>query len=116
MIIYPNMAFPSALFDKRGAAFGTADLDASPAPGDADLLPASRAAIDVMGPHLGKLALLPVSLAAQGCGQRQIFLIFRVPLGDIFGKNTEIIINQDRQGQPKPDIVSGKQGNNQKHS
>ena len=80
----------SALFDKCGAALRTADLNASLASGNADLLPARRALIDMVRPALDQQILLAVEGAAQLIGLIQIPLVLGGALIDVPGEHAEI--------------------------
>ena len=98
----------SAFLYKLCAALRTADTDLSFSFGDADLLPAFGADIDmVVFPLVGKLLLLVKPVAEPGCGI-QIPLVLRIPGRMVFGKHPEVCIDQENPEDPVQDAASHK--------
>ena len=87
-----NLYLPkfSASFYKFCSAFWTSDTYFSLPSGNTDLLFALRAGIDMKIFSLLLNIFLLTEEAANPVFNRQIFLVFRIPLADISGKHTDI--------------------------
>lgn len=97
-MIYPNIrTLLSAFFDKGLTTFGASDFNSPFSPGNADLLPAGRASVDMMRLSLLEIPLPSGKIFLHSVLILQISVIFEAALIGIFGKHPKVRINQTCQ-------------------